>query len=324
MKKIGISFGPKGVEEKANRILGADAEIVWLSEESDKVKAIGGCDLVLGQLLMDKEFSEEEWKALEKVPAVHTVSAGVDQVPMSRIGDKTDLYANVGGWAPTMAEHVLAMALACSRRLVQQTKHLADKDYRGLNYGLKTLKGKVALIVGYGGIGRETAKTLSAFGMEIQGVGRSVPKDPVLSKAWDIKDLSPALKEADLVIIALPLSSTTKGLFDSSVLAAMKDDAILVNIARAAIVDEKALYDRLKSCPDFFAALDVWWDEPKEGVGFKTQTPILDLPNVVGTAHNSNQSEVAMAYAQEVAMGNCARILKGEKAQGLIHKAEYI
>ncbi|SMG49056.1 2-hydroxyacid dehydrogenase [Dethiosulfovibrio salsuginis] len=323
-KRIGISFGPKGIEEKAKRILGDKGEIVWLSEESDRVGAIERCDLVLGQFFSEKEFSPEEWGALERVPAVHTVSAGVDQVPVGRLGAHTDLYANVGGWAPPIAEHVLAMALCCSRRLVQQTNDMASGDFKYLGYGLKTLKGKVALMVGYGGIARETAKELSTFGMEVQGLGRSVPEDPLLSKGWAIEDLKAALAGAELVVICLPLNSRTKGLFDRSVLSAMKEDCIFVNIARAAIVDERALYERAASCPNFLVALDVWWDEPREGGEFKTETPLLELPNVVGSAHNSNQTEIAMDHALEVAMENCGRILTGDKAQGRIDKGEYL
>ncbi len=324
MNKVGISFGPKGVEEKASKIFGDGVELVWISEEKDRSKAIEGCDLVLGQFFSEKEFSDEDWEALERVSAVHTVSAGVDQVPMARIGKNTDLYANVGGWAPPIAEHVLAMALCCSRRLVQQTKDMADGNFRYLGYGLKTLKGKVALIVGYGGIGRETAKTLSSFGLEVQGVGRHEPIDPLLSRGWAIADLPSAVGSADIVVICLPLNSVTSGMFDKAVLTAMKDDAILINIARAGIVDEVALYDRLKACPDFFAALDVWWNEPREGGEFKTQTPLLGLPNVVASAHNSNQNEIAMEHALVAAMENCVQILKGGKAQGLINKEEYL
>lgn len=324
MSKVGISFGPKGVEEKARRIFGDGVELVWISEEKDSSRAIEGCDLVLAQFLSEKEFSDDDWKALEMVSSVHTVSAGVDQVPIGRIGAETDLYANVGGWAPPIAEHVLAMALCCSRRLVQQTRDMADGNFRSLGYGLRTLKGKVALIVGYGGIGRETARTLSSFGLEVQGVGRRAPVDPVLTQGWAIEDLRSALGGADLVVICLPLNSVTKGMFDGAALSAMRDDAILINIARAGIVDEVALYDRLKSSPDFFAAMDVWWSEPRDGGEFKTQTPILKLPNVVASAHNSNQTEIAMEQALDAAMENCARILKGERAQGLINKQEYL
>ncbi|EFC91393.1 D-isomer specific 2-hydroxyacid dehydrogenase NAD-binding [Dethiosulfovibrio peptidovorans DSM 11002] len=323
--RIGITFGPDGVSENVERIL-KGIEVVWLKDlaEEDRPGELEKCDLLLCQFLTSKELTDGEWAALRNVPAVQTVSAGVDQVPMDRLGDDTDLYANVGGWAPPIAEHVLAMALCCSRRLVQQTRDLSDGIFGFMGYGLKTLKEKVALIVGYGGIGRETASVLSRFGMEVQGLGRRRPEDSLLSRGWTMSELKEALGQADLVVLALPLTKETEGLFDDDILTSMKDDAILVNIARAAIVDEGALYRRLKSSPDFFAALDVWWNEPRDGGAFSTDEPLMELPNLVGSSHNSNQTETAPREALEIALENCLRIVDGNGPSGLVRKDEYL
>lgn len=325
MKRIGVTFGSPKMEARAGDFFRDLAEVSWLpGGTADRGKSMESCDIVLTQFLSEGEFSDSEWESLKKVPAVHTVSAGVDQVPFGRIGHRTDVYANVGGWAPPIAEHVLAMALCCSRRLVQQSRDLASGTFRYLGYGLKTLRGKVALIVGYGGIGRETGRLLSDFGMEIHGLGRRAPEDRVLGRSWPMDRLEEALGQADLVLLSLPLSSVTEGLFDDKVFESMKKDAIFINIARAGIVDEGSLYRKLRSCPDFFAALDVWWNEPRDGGVFSTSEPLFELPNLVGSAHNSNQNEFAMDHALNEAMANCARILRGEPAMGLVKKDEYI
>jgi phosphoglycerate dehydrogenase-like enzyme len=123
--------------------------------------------------------------------------------------------------------------------------------------------------------------------------------------------------------VTLPLTRTTRGLIGAAELGLMKADAILVNVARGAIVDEDALFERLKAHPDFGAGIDTWWDEPESGQPFRPRLPFLSLPNVIGSPHNSGivpgMTSVFMAAAAE----NVAAWFRGGYVHGIQDPADY-
>ena len=103
----------------------------------------------------------------------------------------------------------------------------------------------------------------------------------------------------------------------------MKPDATLVNVARGAIVDERALYEHLAANPGFSAGLDAWWDEPRGGGQFHTSYPFFDLPNVLGSPHNSGDVPGIEEFAARRAAENVRRFLRGEPVSGVARRADY-
>jgi len=128
---------------------------------------------------------------------------------------------------------------------------------------------------------------------------------------------------ADIVVIALPLTNSTRGLIGSRDLAWMKDDAILVNVARGSIVDEAALYQKLKAYPNFTAAIDAWWIEPLSHGEYHTNYLFLELPNVLGSPHNSGMVPGSFLAATRVAAENVKRFLKHEPILGIVRPTDY-
>jgi phosphoglycerate dehydrogenase-like enzyme len=100
----------------------------------------------------------------------------------------------------------------------------------------------------------------------------------------------------------------------------MKPAAILVNVGRAAIVDERALYGHLRDHPDFCAGIDTWWHEPGPGSGFSTGYPFFDLPNLLGSPHNSGVTDGALQVGARVAAENVRRFLSG----GVARRQDYL
>jgi phosphoglycerate dehydrogenase-like enzyme len=124
--------------------------------------------------------------------------------------------------------------------------------------------------------------------------------------------LNELLEVADILLISAPFTRATYGLIGAAELRRMKDDAILVNVARGEIVQERPLYDHLVGHPRFTDCIDAWWIEPVRHGAFRIDQPFLDLPNVIASPHNSAQGGDAHDISLRRAVENCRRALTGE------------
>ena len=104
----------------------------------------------------------------------------------------------------------------------------------------------------------------------------------------------------------------------------MKPDAILMNTARGAIIDEEALYLHIKHHPTFMVGIDTWWIEPLRGGTFRMDYPFLELPNVLGSPHNSAVVPNIILEAARQAAENVKHFLEGEKVIGIVRREDYL
>src|SRR5262249_18467779 len=142
--------------------------------------------------------------------------------------------------------------------------------------------------------------------------------------AGTLRDLDAVLAASDIVVVALPLTKATDGLIGRRELDLMKPDAILINVARAAIVQERALYEHLVANSEFTAGIGGWGVEPFSGDEFRTDFPFLELPNVLGSPHNSAIVPGIIEHAAGMAAGNVAAFLRGEPVRGLVRREDYV
>ena len=157
-------------------------------------------------------------------------------------------------------------------------------------------------------------------------LARRLPQRHAALARGEFNQADPLLAVADVLVIALPLTTATRGLIGARELALMKDTAIVVIVSRAAIVDERALYEHLRAHPAFGAGIDAWWHEPGTagpGSGFSTAYPFFGLPNVIGSPHNSGIVPGVLPSAARQAAMNVRRYLRGEAVTGLVNREDY-
>jgi phosphoglycerate dehydrogenase-like enzyme len=269
-----------------------------------------------------RELEPDEIRLIGRAPFMQLVSAGADQVRFEDLPPSMTVASNVGAYAEPMAEHAVAMILALAKRLNRTNAELARGEF---SQWIRTIRieGSVCGILGFGGIGKATGRLLTALGVRIHAVNTTGRTDEDVEFVGTLDDLDAVLAASDFLVVALPLTKSTRGLIGRRELAAMKPTAILVNVARGAIVDEAALYEHLRTHPDFGAGIDAWWDEPRGKARFSTRFPFFELPNLIGSPHNSALVPGIELHAVRRAAENVGRHLRGEPVTGVVRREDY-
>lgn len=270
-----------------------------------------------------REIQPQDYPRLRRVLFIQLLSAGADHIPFADLPPRIIVASNPGAYAAPMAEHVMAMTLALARHLLVQQQKLKGGEFDQFTPN-RMLSGMTAGILGYGGIGRATARLMRAFGMRIYAINTSGTSSEPADFLGTLHDLEQVLRSSDVVVLCLPLTRITRGFIGKKELEWMKPDAILVNVARGALLDEEALYTHVQSHPDFLLGIDAWWTEPFLAGHFRMEYPFLALPNVLGSPHNSGVVPVVLMSASRQAAENVQRFLKGEQVVGIARREDYL
>ena len=299
-------------------------ELTFLSDVPDAKRAqvLAEADVMLTWNIV-KELKPEEFPLLATLRLLQLVTAGADHLPFRLLPAGPVIASNVGAYAPPMAEHVAAMTLSLAKRLV--VNHLKMKEKGEFDQSTKNrmVRGLVCGIVGFGGIGKAVAQIMRALGLKIWALNTSGKTDEPVDFIGPTADLDHLLANADVVVLSLPLTTATRELIGKRELSLMKPEAILVNVARGAVIDPQALYEHLKNNPGFSAAIDTWWVDPATHGKFLYDYPFFDLPNFLGSPHNSPVVPGVMKAATRQAAENVLRFLAGEGARGMLRREDY-
>jgi phosphoglycerate dehydrogenase-like enzyme len=303
--------------------LAGDASLTFTHPlaDSERREVLRRAEAVLGWEL-DKEIPDGALSDAPRLAFLQLLSAGADGVDYAAVPSHVVMASNVGAFAGPMAEHVLAMTLSLAKRLRQRQAALTAGRFEHWLPSL-TLDGAVCAILGFGGIGTVTARLMRALGARIYAVNRTGRTSEPAEFTGTLADLDQVLAAADVLVICLPLTLATRGLIGARELALMKPAAIVVNVARGAIIDERALYEHLRAHPDFGAGIDTWWDEPADGQPFRPGHPFPELGNVVGSPHNSAMVPGILPAVARLAAENVRRFLRGEPVTGVVRRDDY-
>lgn len=324
MLNVVVAYEPGHDErELIEGALGKD--LVFLSDLSDlreRAKALEKAFALLSWNPM-LELKPEEYEELKSLKFMQLLSAGADHVPFSLVPPDVTIASNVGAYAEPIAEHAMALVLTLAKRLMINHQKLSEGEFDQTSLNI-SIRGSACGILGFGAIGKATARLMRGFGARILAINRSGKTEEEVDFVGTLDDLDHVLASSDILVISLPLSRVTRGLIGKRELEKMKERGILVNVARADILDEKALYDHLKNHPDFMAGTDVWWVEPFRHGEFREDYPLLSLPNFLGSPHNSAMVPGTALEGTRRAVENILRFIRGEPISGLVRREDYV
>lgn len=289
--------------EQFDMLSSLGCEIMFQKDERGKPE----CDfseadaVICNGLFLYHDISE-----FKNLKLIQLTSAGLDRVPIEEIKRRNIALFNARGvYSVPMAEFALSGVLSLYKHLntfyESQKSHIWQKDRN-----LHELCGETVAIVGCGSVGTECAKRFSAFGTRVIAFDITKPKNEVYSDFYNIKDIKKALDIADVVVLTVPLTDETRNMFNEDMFSCFKENSVLVNISRGAVVNENDLINALESGKLSGTVLDVFENEPLD-----ESSRLWDMNNVIITPHNSFVSSKNNARLFSLAYDNIKNSMKG-------------
>ena len=236
---------------------------------------------------------------------LQSASAGVDHPAFQQLVARGVRLTTSHGQAVGMADYVLAGVLDHFQRGPERREAQAAHDWRRIT--IRELLGTRWLIVGFGAVGQAVAERAKSFGAHVTGVRRNQDAEPMADRIIAPDQLAGVLPQADVVVLACPLTPATRHMADKAFFAAMKEDVVLVNVGRGGLVDEAALLAGLDAARPARAVLDVFETEP-----LPPESPFWSHPRVTVTAHASGVGNGQDDRNRDLFLDNLRRYLSAE------------
>lgn len=247
--------------------------------------------------LMQEVFNDVQW--------LHTINTGLDQGPYLALLRHGVRISNNHSQAIAIAEYVMAHVLSHFHDLPAFAGNQAAGNWKYLRF--RELSGTRWVIVGFGHIGQQVARRAKAFGVHVTAVRRSKGDADLADVVCQADNMTDALKAADVVVLACASNDATRDMVDADFLSKMKDDAVLVNIARGDLVVEDDLKAALDAGRPGHAILDVFREEPLPADAW-----FWSHPRVTLTPHCSNGGSGMRQRSDDLFIENLNRMSSGQ------------
>lgn len=254
----------------------------------------------------------ETLRKMSSLRMVQSMAAGVDAFDFGSLPSGARVYSNAGAFTDAVAEHAWGLLLGAAKGVSSRNQKVVPL----------ALRGKTLLVAGCGAIGSEVARLSKSLGMKTVGVSRSFESPDLFDEKSPLSGLKEVIGGADFVVIALPLTSLTRGSFGREALSRCKDAVVITNVGRGELVDEEAMMDWLRSRPESRYSTDVFWKREGREV---FDTDAWGLPNFSGTMHvagtplGENLTRVKVDAAS-----NVRSFLETGRARNLVDLSEYL
>jgi phosphoglycerate dehydrogenase-like enzyme len=292
------------------------------SRVDDLRAALSTADAFVGHRLDPADLA-----VAKKLQLIHCTGAGTDGFDIDSFPPGCTL-CNVYEHEVPIAEYVIANVLLFATNQATYEARFRRGDWLGsarLNGQFhEEVSGRTLGLIGFGRIGREVARRAKAFGMRVIAVRRRPAPDPLLDECRDVDDLDQLLRASDYVVIACPLAESTRSLLGERQLRQMKSTAVLINVARAEVVEEEPLYRALVEHWFRGGVLDVWYRYPSslaQRPFFGSKFRFHELDNVVITPHMAAWTRPMIERRCRCIAANLDRLARGEPLESVVHVA---
>lgn len=230
--------------------------------ENELLKFCEDVDVLLGSYITKTIIEKSKRLKLIQLPWT-----GIEYLNFHELSNCSIPICNTHSNSQAVAEYAVTLLLNSAKQIFTYDKLIRNGVWKSERDSLKKdsllISDMKICILGYGNIGKKIASLLKPFNANIWAVANPHRKDDLICKIYDRSELQKAVHNADAIINTIPLTDDTKGMIDSKVISCMKDEVIIVNVSRALVIDEKALYQNVVEKRIKVFASDVWWKEPK-------------------------------------------------------------
>jgi phosphoglycerate dehydrogenase-like enzyme len=328
LSTIGLTSEQRSIVEEAaggaeliDRRCRSQAEMVEAAE--------GGCDV-----LFTLRVPDELMKRSPQLKWIQLMSAGADHILKGMLAERKTVAITTGSGvaASTIAEYTIASILAWAHVFPATMRAQLKRQWKRTGFmDIEPMRGKTLGVIGYGSIGRETARIAQALGMDVLALKRNPAErrdsgwnppgvgdpDGTIPQRWYGPDqCAQILHEADYITVTLPLTAQTSGFIGRKEIAAMRPNSYIVNVGRGEVIDQEALIEALRENRIAGAGLDVFEREPLE-----SESALWDLENVILTPHVSGGFKNYYGVCCELFAANLQRFRASQPLYNLVDRA---
>ena len=302
-------------------LLDLPADVIVLSDvlgNAGDRQAYAAADVVVGTKY------DADLPRPERLRLFHVPGAGYDAVDLAAL-PKSAVVCNCFGHEQAIAEYVMTALLSRHVPLIDADRRLRNRDWAywagAPERAHGEIAGKTIGLLGFGHIGKAIAVRAKAFEMNVHVANRSrITPSQLVDRAFTLDDLGEFWGTADFIVVSVPLTAETQGIVGAHAFAAMRPNAVILNVGRGPTIDEKALYDALHGERIAGAIIDTWYRYPLPGQEevLPSALPFHELPNLIMTPHMSGWTHGTIRRRQRTIADNVMRRARGEACANVV------